>query len=368
MRVSLVATSIAACLAAFGLASFDGGTSGGPPTARIRSFDGNAGWINSAPLTPDSLRGKVVLVDFWEYTCVNCLRTLPYEIAWYARYRDLGFTIVGVHTPEFGFSSERANVERAATRLGVTWPVVLDDSYAIWNRWNNDVWPHEFLIDPSGAIVDDYEGEGGYPDMEAKIQKLLRVTHPDATFPPVMDYLPQDSYVKPGAVCYPHTGELYAGDFHGGTALGNREGYTPGRVVDYTDPVRGHLDGRLYLQGPWLDTGQAMEFATADTAADDYVALRYHALDVVAVLKPEAGKPVTVYVKHDGKPLAKEDAGTDILYDDSGRAYVDVDSPREYDLVRNRHYGAHDLELHPVQYGLGVYTFDFEACEVGTDK
>jgi thiol-disulfide isomerase/thioredoxin len=364
MRIPVVVAAAAAvCVAVFGA-----GATGDQPAARIQSFDGNAGWINSSPLTPDSLRGKVVLVDFWEYTCVNCLRTLPYEIAWYERYRDLGFTIVGVHTPEFRFSSERANVESAATRLGITWPVVLDDSYAIWKRWNNDVWPHEYLIDGSGAVVYDYPGEGDYPEMEAKIQTLLRTAHPDATFPPVMDYLPQDSYVKPGAVCYTHTGELYAGDFRGGTALGNSEGYKPGRVVSYVDPVRGHLDGRIYLQGPWLDSGQAMVYSTTDAAADDYVALRYHALDVVAVLKPEAGKPVTVYVKHDGKPLAKEDAGTDIRYDDSGRAYVDVDSPREYDLVRGRHYGAHDLELHPVQYGLGVYTFDFEACEVGADK
>jgi len=188
------------------------------------------------------------------------------------------------------------------------------------------------------------------------------------SLPPVMDYLPQDSYVKPGAVCYPHTGELYAGDFHGGTALGNREGYHPGRVIAYADPVRGHLDGRIYLQGPWLDNGQAMVYSSSGASASDYVALRYHALDVVAVLKPEAGTSVTAYVDQDGAPLAREDAGTDIMYDDAGHAYVDVDSPREYDLVRNRHYGAHDLELHPVRSGLGVYTFDFEACEVGADR
>jgi len=363
MRARIAAIAVTACIAMVGV-----GVAGEQAGVRIQSFEGGAGWINSAPLTPDSLRGKVVLVDFWEYTCVNCLRTLPYEIAWYQRYHDLGFTIVGVHAPEFQFSSERSNVASAATRLGIAWPIVLDDSYAIWKRWNNDVWPHEYLVDQTGAVVYDYAGEGDYPEMEAKIQSLLRNAHPEATLPPVMDYLPQDSYVKPGAVCYPHTGELYAGDFHGGTALGNREGYEPGSVVGYIDPVRGHLDGRIYLQGPWLDAGQAMVYSATDARTDGYVALRYHALDVVAVLKPEAGKPITVYVRHDGKPLAKEDAGTDIRYDDSGRAYVDVDSPREYDLVRNRHYGAHDLELHPVQYGLGVYTFDFEACEVGADR
>jgi thiol-disulfide isomerase/thioredoxin len=368
MRIRIAVIVLAAAVAAFGVAVYVAGASGDEAAIHIQSFDDNAGWINSPALTPESLRGKVVLVDFWEYTCVNCLRTLPYEIAWYERYRDLGFTVVGVHTPEFQFSSEKANVESATTRLGIKWPVVLDDSYAIWKRWNNDVWPHEYLVDQKGDIVYDYEGEGDYPEMEGKIQALLRAAHPEATFPPVMDYLPQDSYEKPGAVCYPHTGELYAGDFRGGTALGNREGYKSGRVVSYVDPVRGHLDGRIYLQGPWLDSGQAMVYSTADPAADDHVAFRYHALDVVAVLKPEGGKPVTAFVKQDGEPLAKEDAGTDIRYDDSGRSYVDVDSPREYDLVRGRHFGTHDLELLPAQYGLGVYTFDFEACEVGADK
>ena len=364
----LAAFAIAAATMTAAVFGLRAAAAGDQSATTIRSFDGNTGWINSPALTPEDLRGKVVLVDFWEYTCVNCLRTLPYEIAWYDRYRALGFTIVGVHTPEFHFSSERENVERAVGRLGVKWPVVLDGKDAIWNRWGNDAWPHEYLVDQSGKVVYDYEGEGDYPEMESKIQALLRPTHPDATFPPVMDYLPQDSYAKPGAVCYPHTGELYVGDWHGGDVLANREGYKAGEVVRYVDPKRGHIDGRVYLQGPWLDVGQAMVYATTDKGADDYVALRYHAINVVAVLKPEAGKTVTVYVDQDGKTLAKEDAGTDIRYDDSGRAYATVDAPREYDLVRDRRFGTHDLELHPVQYGFGVYTFDFEACAVGADR
>ncbi|HTA37849.1 MAG TPA: redoxin domain-containing protein, partial [Candidatus Acidoferrales bacterium] len=110
----------------------------------IPSFAGNTGWLNSASLGAADLHGKIVLVDFWEYTCINCLRTLPYLRDWYAKYRDAGFTIVGVHSPEFGFSGDSQNVAAAAKRLGVTWPVVLDDGFSIWKRYRNDGWPHEY--------------------------------------------------------------------------------------------------------------------------------------------------------------------------------------------------------------------------------
>ncbi|HEY5340052.1 MAG TPA: redoxin family protein, partial [Candidatus Aquilonibacter sp.] len=146
--------------------------------AALPSFDGNAGWINSAPLTAADLKGKVVLVDFWEYTCINCLRTLPYLKAWYRRYHDDGLVIVGVHTPEFPFSQERKNVAAATQRLGVTWPVVLDNGYAIWHRFDNDVWPHEYLFDQSGRLVEGVSGEGFYQTTETEIQKLLHAQNP----------------------------------------------------------------------------------------------------------------------------------------------------------------------------------------------
>ena len=136
----------------------------------LQDFDGGTGWINSSPLTPEGLRGKIVLVDFFEYTCINCLRTLPYLREWYRRYHDQGFVIVGVQTPEFDFSSKRENVTAGAQRLGVTWPVVVDGNYAIWKRYNNNIWPRELLYDQSGRLVESVSGEGGYEQTEAKIQ------------------------------------------------------------------------------------------------------------------------------------------------------------------------------------------------------
>lgn len=317
----------------------------------------------------DDLRGKIVLVDFWEYTCINCLKELPYVETWYNRYKQYGFVIVGVHTPEFAFSGETANVAAANQRLGVTWPVVLDSDKQIWQRYHNAFWPHEFLFDADGRVALDHVGEGDYPATERKIQDLIRRQHPGVTLPAPMELLAVDSYTKPGAVCYPQTQEVYVGVWHASDmTLGNREGYRRAQVVTYHDSGRNHFDGVVYLRGPWLNAEQAMVHARTQEAADDHLELRYHAIQVVSVLKPEAGKPITVYVDQDGKPLERQDAGTDIRYDSSGRAYVIVDSPRAYEIVMNRHYGHHDLRLRPVEYGLGVYTFAFESCEVGADR
>src|SRR5271165_5085310 len=152
-------------------------------TASMPSLAGNTGWLNSAPLTPADLHGKIVLVDFWEYTCVNCLRTLPYEKAWYDRYKQYGFVIVGVHTPEFHFAGETANVAAAAERLGVSWPIVLDSDGVIWQRYDNEFWPHEFLVDGEGRVVLDHAGEGDYPGTEAAIQNLIHKQQPGVQLP-----------------------------------------------------------------------------------------------------------------------------------------------------------------------------------------
>ena len=165
VRAALV---VAAVIAVFAPGPWQVGLGAEPPS--LQSFDGGHGWINSTPVDPAQLRGKIVLVDFWEYTCLNCLRTMPYLREWYRRYHDDGFVIVGVHTPEFHFSGEHANVAAAVKRLNVDWPVVLDDSFAIWKRYGNTVWPHEYLYDRNGKLVESFEGEGGYQDTEARIQ------------------------------------------------------------------------------------------------------------------------------------------------------------------------------------------------------
>lgn len=336
-------------------------------------FDGGTGWINSQPLTPAELRGKVVLVDFWEYTCINCLRTLPYLREWYKRYAADGFVIVGVHTPEFPFSGEPKNVEDATKRLGVTWPVVMDDKYVIWNRYSTNTWPHELLFDQTGKRIESVIGEGSYPQTEAHIQALLHQANPSLALPPIMALLPQDSYDKPGAVCYPQTDETYVGGQRGKVAntppqlnsdpFSSQNQFAGLSQAMYYD--RGsHQDGAVYLQGGW----RKGELGMVSADGRGHVAMKYHAIQVVSVMRPEDGRPVTVIVTQDDKPLAHDDAGDDIQYDTQGRSYVVVNEPRAYDLVMNKHWGTHDLTLFPQGSGLGVYSFDFESCEAGSDK
>ncbi|HZY98695.1 MAG TPA: redoxin family protein [Candidatus Baltobacteraceae bacterium] len=326
------------------------------PGQPILPFDGNAGWLNSPPLAPAELHGKVTLVDFWEYTCVNCLRTLPYLREWYKRYKQYGFTIVGVHSPEFAFSGERANVTAALPRLGVTWPVVLDDSFAIWKRYGVNAWPTEFLFDQSGKLVESTSGEGNYQQTESKIQALLVAQDPHVKLPHVMALLPQDSYDKPGAVCYPKTDEVVIA--HQGIANAPRFA-DPTRDFAYTDPGA-HADGNVYLGGYW----HRNDSGAVSGGSNGYAALRYHAIEVVAVMRPEPGKTVRVVVTQDGAPIAKTDAGSDVRYDERGNSYVTVDEPRAYALIENAKFGQHELRISPDGYGLGIYDVAFESCEV----
>jgi thiol-disulfide isomerase/thioredoxin len=324
---------------------------------RLASFEGGNGWINSSPLTPEQLQGKVVLVDFWEYTCINCLRTLPYLREWYRRYRDDGFVIVGVHTPEFDFSGQRANVVAATKRLDVTWPVVLDDRAAIWKRYGNYDWPHEYLYDQAGRLVESFAGEGGYPQTEQRIQALLKAAQPQLSLPPVMALLPQDSYDKPGAVCYPKTAEIIVGrrPIANGSPSNN-----PAQDTNYVDDGANRRDGAAYLQGYWHVTPEA----AISGESGGYLAMRYHAIQVDVVMKPENGGAVEVGVTQDGHPVARGDAGKDLRYDRNGNSFVLVDSARSYDVIMNASFGTHELRLSPKGDGLGVYDFAFESCEV----
>ena len=327
-----------------------------PGAYGIPPLTDGTGWVNGAVDT-SRLQGKVVLVDFWEYTCINCLRTLPYLRAWYDRYHTDGLVIVGVHTPEFGFSGDRKNVAAATQRLGVSWPVVLDSDGTIWKQYNNSAWPQEYLFDRDGKLVDVVMGEGQYQETEAKIQSLLKAANPHLVLPPIMALLPQDNYTKPGAVCYMDTPEvlLEHAKIANAAASGN-----PRRDSAYTDPGSGYADGHIYLQGTWHMSDEA----AVSAGAPGYLTMRYHAIQVVGVLAPPNATPVRVDVTQDDAPIAKDDAGTDIHYDPNGMSYITVDSSRAYELLMNAKMAFHNLRLTPQAAGVGVYSFAFESCEI----
>ncbi|HTU69024.1 MAG TPA: redoxin family protein [Candidatus Baltobacteraceae bacterium] len=320
------------------------------------SFDGGSAWFDSPPLQPSALRGKVVLVDFWEYTCLNCLRTLPYLREWYKRYHDDGFTIVGVQSPEFDFSGQPKNVEEGAKQLGITWPVIVDPNHTIWSRYGVEVWPTEMLFDQQGRLVDVNTGEGNYQLTESKIQALLRAGNPSLALPPLMALLPQDNYDKPGAVCYPMTPEILTGraPIADAPSFGN-----PATDLDYADRGGNHRDGAVYLDGYWHANPEGVFFG----GGGGYFELEYHAIQVSVVMSPGRG-PSRVDVSEDGAPVPREDAGADLQYDASGKSYVLVDAPRAYDLIMNKNFGHHDLRLSPQGYDVGIYDIAFESCEV----
>lgn len=328
-------------------------------------------WLNvEQPLTRERLLGRTVLIDFWDYTCINCIRTLPYVTSWYERYAACDFVVVGIHTPEFPFARSRTQVQSAIEEYGIRYPVLLDNDYANWDRYANRAWPTKYLIDRDGYIRYHVRGEGRYAETERAIQAALRLHNPDASFPPVMEPLrPED---QPGAACYPTTPELYAGYERG--SLGNRQGYAMGSPIVYElPPARERKEPFFYAGGIWRAGPESFSFAGQEMGR---ILLPYRAVGVNVVLSPSAdpvevtlnlrpaGVEPRVEVFQDGQPLTPENAGADILYDDGGITYILVDRPRMYELVRNPEYGAHELELIFRANGLALYSFTFTSCVV----
>ena len=329
------------------------------PAGRAPEFPKGVTWLNSLPQTLKQLRGKVVLVDFWEYTCVNCIRTLPYVKEWDRRYRDKGLVIIGVHTPEFAFAKQVNNVRKAVADFALTYPIAVDSGYKIWNAYNNRYWPAKYLIDKNGVIRYSHFGEGNYGNTEAQIQALLKEINPRVALPAVLEALrPEDN---DGAVCYPVTPELYAGSLRG--ELGSRPTGSGGTL--YEAPGE-HEDGMIYPHGAWVQGPESLVHTRQTAAPQDYIALKYHALGANVVLKPERGKPIRLEVEQDGKPVARADRGEDIRYDSAGRSYVLVDQPRMYRLAKNAKFGTRELKLLATDEGLGLYSFTFTSCEAGS--
>lgn len=339
-----------------------------PSEARVHAAEfigGKSDWINTAPITlkevlrthktPDGKPVAAILVDFWEYTCINCIRTLPYLKEWNTRYGDKGLLIVGIHTPEFGFAHDGKHVADAVKRFGITYPVLVDSDHNNWNAYANEYWPRHYLINSQGVIIGDHAGEGGYAETERQIQSLLKRYDPGLALPRVMQAVRDTD--RPDAVCYPVTPETYVGYERG--QLGNPSGYRRDAAAEYTDIGR-YDDGVPVAKGSWRATPEALIHSS--TSANDAILLRYHALDLYAVIKPEGGKPLRVYVTQDGRPLAVADKGDDIRFDEQGKPYLNVDSPRMYAVAHNWKFGQHVLGLSSPSDGFGLYSYTFGSC------
>lgn len=328
-------------------------------------------WLNTPPLAREQLRGQVLLIDFWDYTCINCLRTLPYMRAWHARYADKGLTIIGIHAPEFKFAHDRQQLEMAAAEFGLDYPILLDNAYENWHRFATRAWPTKVLVDADGYIRYRRQGEGYYAETERAIQELLRLRDPAATLPALMPPLrPED---RSGAVCYPSTPELHTGFATGlfGGLLGNPEGYVLETPMLYRLPPRETWQpGSFYVDGFWQAHPEYIAFAGQDNG---YLELPFAAVGVNAVLSPTGDEVALrlglmpaqerrVLLKQDRRWLHPGIAGQDVQIDEYGISFVNVTRPRLYELVRNPDFGEHQLQLIFQATGLAVYSFTFTTC------
>lgn len=322
-------------------------------------------WVNSPPLTLGSLRGRVVLIDFWDYTCVNCIRTLPYLLEWRRRYSDKGLTIIGVHAPEFSCARRKEFVAAAVERFGIPYPVVLDNGYMIWQAFANKCWPAKYLIDKDGYIRFFHFGEGDYCGTEDTIQTLLREIDPSAELGPLME--PVRDTDRPGAACYRATPELYLGHQRG--RIGNAGGFQhrgEPRAGEYKLPEKIAAD-TFYLSGPWQSGPESIR-AAADSAGEPASVLVYYTAKEVNLVMAPNGEMQPVEVLQDGRPLERQDAGEDVRYTASGESVVEVETPRMYNLVRNAGMGQHLLQAVTRRAGLECFAFTLVTCAVNLDS
>lgn len=266
-----------------------------PVLGTAPEFTGITHWLNTDPLTMQQLRGKVVLVDFWTYTCINCIRTLPYVTSWYNKYKDQGLVVVGVHTPEFEFEKDTANVQAALKRFGITYPVAQDNNYGTWNAYSNQYWPADYLINQQGQIVDTHFGEGDYAATEAKIRDLLKISGTTTT---LSDTTPTGSI----------TPETYLGSARGGAPY-------------------------VHLNDQWTINPEYIESKGQATLDLDFTAQK-----VFLVITPQNHESVKVWLDGQAQPD------------------LQLDVPRLYQIEDFKAIESHKLRL---EFAPGTQTFAF---------
>jgi cytochrome c biogenesis protein CcdA/thiol-disulfide isomerase/thioredoxin len=307
-----------------------GASSGLPVLGKAAEFSGITGWLNSNALTLESLKGKVVLVDFWTYSCINCIRTLPHVTSWYDTYKDQGFVVVGVHSPEFAFEKETKNVAAAIKDHAIHYPVAQDNDFATWKAYDNQFWPAEYLIDAQGRVRETHFGEGNYDETEANIRSLLKeakVASLPTMAPAITDTTPTER----------QSPETYLG-------LSRRARFNTG-----TDPQK-LGNNEWNLSGNWLSGNDSI----ASGATGDSLSFQFNAKEVYLVMKPQSGVSAKVHVQLDGKDVGSS-GGTD-----AKDSTVLVSEDRLYHLVHLENSGSwHVVTLVFENPGTEAFAFTF---------
>ena len=294
-------------------------------------LEGAIGWLNSPPVESESLRGKVVLVDIWTYSCINSLRQLPYVKSWAARYEEAGLVVIGVHAPEFGFERERDNVENAVRDLKVAYPVAVDSDHRVWRAFNNEYWPADYYIDGRGRIRYHHFGEGDYDECERIIRELLKENGAKRLDEKSGAVVVSADGVEAAPSRDVRSPETWLG-YHRAERLALPERLAPDSPKTYSPPARPSLN-QWGLSGLWNVGGESAE----DLGVPGKIVYRFHSRDLHMVLgtattkKKEIGKAVRFKVSLDGM-APEDDCGTDSAPDGTG----EVREPRLYQLIRQK--------------------------------
>lgn len=321
-----------------------------------REITAPSGFINTGGeeiTLRDYIGKKVILLDIWTYSCINCQRSLPFVTAWDRAYRDQGLQVIGIHSPEFEFEKDIKNVQKAVERFGIEYPVVLDNDFGTWTAYENRYWPRKYLIDIDGFVVYDHIGEGGYDQTEEVIQRLLKeratVLGADVELPvAITDTVTAESV----DINVERSPEIYFGAWRN-DLLANGPQRQEG-IFDFQVPSGELRQSEVYLEGSWEITQEyARNRGTADGIVFSYKATK---LFVVA----SASAPIRVFVRIDGEPITKGSAGSHVIFpDDGGDPYLRIDEEQLYRIVEDEVWGQHTLELIPEGAGFEIFTFTF---------
>lgn len=318
-------------------------------SAPLYSLSGATGWINSPPLTAKELKGKVVLVDFWDYSCINCIRAIPYINAWAAKYKDAGLVVIGVHSPEFDAEKQLPNVQKAVDKFKIAYPVALDSNLAIWNDFHNEYWPAHYFIDAKGKVRYEHFGEGDYEQSERWIQELLKDVSA-SPMPTGMVTAQGEGAQAASDVRQVRSPETYIG-YARAQHFASPGGIRQDGEKSYAMPARLKLN-EWALAGPWIDHRQMAVLQ----APGGMIVFSFHARDLHLVLGPAAdGKPIHFQIVIDGHPPG-DDHGVDT--DAQGNGVITDD--RLYQLVRQK--GAITDHIFAIKFddpGVQAFSFTF---------
>ncbi len=304
---------------------------------------GISAWVNSPPLNISGLRGKVVLVDFWTYSCINCIRSIPHLNAWESEYGANGLVIIGVHTPEFAFEHNYTNVASAVKKFNITYPVALDNNYGTWDAYGNEYWPADYLIDGNGSIRYVSFGEGGYNQTEQAIRDLLQQAG---------HKIPSRMTSVPASVNFTGIGtpEIYLGFAKSRQAIGGGETLEPNKTITYY-PLKIDQPNLAYLSGSWYD---APDSVIGFNGSRVYLIYTAKSVNIVA---SGNGNQSAVTIKLDGRGLNQSCLGSDDVLA-NGNATATIGAARLYNLVSAPSYGTHTLEI-DAGPSFRLYTFTF---------